>query len=63
MSTSPGVVIAAGSGLPGSDWAPLLAGRGLVDEQPAAYVCRGFVCERPVATAEDLRAALERLER
>jgi uncharacterized protein YyaL (SSP411 family) len=63
MSTSPGAVIAAGSGLPGSDWAPLLAGRGLVHAQPAAYVCRGFVCQRPVTTADDLRAALERLGR
>ena len=25
---------------------------------PAAYVCRGFVCERPVTTASDLAAAL-----
>ena len=27
---------------------PLLIGRSVVDGLPAAYVCRGFVCERPV---------------
>ena len=27
---------------------PLLVGRSAVDGLPAAYVCRGFVCERPV---------------
>jgi hypothetical protein len=30
------------------DDVPLLAGRTAVDGAPAAYVCRGFVCERPV---------------
>ncbi len=33
---------------------PLLADRPLVDGQPAAYVCQGFVCQRPVTTAEEL---------
>ena len=32
---------------------PLLADRGLVDGRPAAYVCRGFVCQRPVTTVEE----------
>lgn len=35
---------------------PLLEGRGPVEGQAAAYVCRGFVCERPVTDAADLRA-------
>ena len=33
---------------------PLMAGRTAVDGQPAAYVCRGFVCERPVTSPDDL---------
>jgi uncharacterized protein YyaL (SSP411 family) len=40
------------------DTVPLLAGRGLVDGRPAAYVCRGMVCDRPVTTADDLRRLL-----
>jgi uncharacterized protein YyaL (SSP411 family) len=37
---------------------PLLAGRGLVDGNAAAYVCRGMVCDRPVTRASDLRRLL-----
>ncbi|OIJ26305.1 N-acylglucosamine 2-epimerase [Nocardioides luteus] len=33
---------------------PLLSSRTPVDGKAAAYVCRGFVCERPVTSAEDL---------
>ena len=40
------------------DDVPLLVGRDAVDGRPAAYVCRGFVCERPVTTADELSAAL-----
>jgi len=39
---------------------PLLTARVTVDGAPAAYVCRGFVCDRPVTSAGDLRALLER---
>jgi uncharacterized protein YyaL (SSP411 family) len=39
---------------------PLLADRGLIDGVPAAYVCRGFVCDRPVTTVEELVALLDR---
>ncbi|MFE7421454.1 thioredoxin domain-containing protein [Rhodococcus sp. NPDC057529] len=42
------------------DSSPLLADRPLVGGASAAYVCRGFVCDRPVSTAEDLAAALSR---
>ncbi len=37
---------------------PLLDGRVLVDGLPSAYVCRGFVCERPVTSVETLTPAL-----
>ncbi|MUL66679.1 hypothetical protein BOO86_19560 [Mycobacterium sp. CBMA 234] len=36
----------------------LLAGRGRVADQDAAYVCRGQVCDLPVTAAGDLAAAL-----
>ncbi|MFC4605544.1 thioredoxin domain-containing protein [Rhodococcus kronopolitis] len=42
------------------DSAPLLADRPLVGGAPAAYVCRGFVCDRPVTETSELRAALAR---
>jgi uncharacterized protein YyaL (SSP411 family) len=42
------------------DSSPLLADRPLVGGTSAAYVCRGFVCDRPVSTAEDLADALSR---
>ena len=55
-STSPGLVIA--QGLPDAPGIPLLADRPLVAGGAAAYVCRGFVCDRPVTTAAELAAAL-----
>jgi uncharacterized protein YyaL (SSP411 family) len=33
---------------------PLLANRPLVDDQPTAYVCRGFVCNQPVNQPDEL---------
>jgi uncharacterized protein len=58
MSTSPGAVIAISrdAGLPG--WAPLLEGRDAIDGRAAVYVCRQFVCRRPVTTVEEFRAAM-----
>jgi uncharacterized protein YyaL (SSP411 family) len=55
-SSSPGLVLVHGS--PDAEGIPLLANRPLVDGAAAAYVCRGFVCERPVTDVESLRAAL-----
>ncbi|WP_436523661.1 thioredoxin domain-containing protein [Actinoplanes sp. HUAS TT8] len=51
-----GTVIVAGA--PDLAGVPLLAGRPLTDGQPTAYVCRGFVCDRPVTTSKDLIARL-----
>jgi len=50
-----GTVIVAGP--PDAPGVPLLAARPLVDGAPAAYVCRGFVCERPVTTPDEVAAA------
>ncbi|AEG45628.1 thioredoxin domain-containing protein [Isoptericola variabilis] len=55
-SSSPGLVLAVGE--PDTPGVPLLADRPLVDGRPAAYVCRGFVCDRPVTTVEELERAL-----
>ncbi len=52
----PGAVIVVGA--PDQQGVPLLAGRPLLDGQPTAYVCRGFVCDRPVTDPADLVAQL-----
>ena len=49
-----GAVVVVGA--PGST--PLLADRPLVDGRAAVYVCRGFVCDRPVSTVDELETAL-----
>jgi uncharacterized protein len=54
----PGAVIVAGE--PDRPGVPLLRDRPLVDGRPTGYVCRGFVCDRPVTTAADLAAQLGR---
>jgi uncharacterized protein len=66
LGATPGAVIAFGDGT-GVDGTgvegtgiPLLAGRGLVKGQPAAYVCRNFTCRMPVTSADELLAALGR---
>jgi len=35
---------------------PLLAGKTLVDDKPAVYVCERFACRAPVTDAEELQA-------
>ena len=52
----PGAVVVAGE--PDRPGVPLLADRPLLGGAPAAYVCRGFVCDRPVTTVDDLAARL-----
>ncbi|MFI6687810.1 thioredoxin domain-containing protein [Streptomyces sp. NPDC050485] len=56
LASAPGAVVAVGS--PEGGEFPLLAGRGLVDGGPAAYVCRHFTCDAPVTTPESLAEAL-----
>jgi uncharacterized protein YyaL (SSP411 family) len=41
------------------DHVPLLAHRTEVGGQPAAYVCRDMVCERPVTDAAELAGLLD----
>jgi uncharacterized protein len=55
----PGAVFAIGSGDADGSAVPLLAGRGLVNAGPAAYVCRGFTCAAPVTSTGALREALQ----
>jgi uncharacterized protein YyaL (SSP411 family) len=52
----PGAVVVAGA--PDTPGVPLLEGRPLRDGAPTAYVCRGFVCDYPVTTVDDLVAKL-----
>ncbi|MEP6649298.1 MAG: thioredoxin domain-containing protein [Lapillicoccus sp.] len=56
-STSPGLVLVAGE--PDETGIPLLADRPLVGGRAAAYVCRGFVCDRPTTEPEELRRQLQ----
>jgi hypothetical protein len=57
-SAPPGAVVVAGR--PDQPGVPLLEGRTMLDGQPTAYVCRGFVCDRPVT---EVAALLEQLRR
>jgi uncharacterized protein YyaL (SSP411 family) len=52
----PGAVIVAGE--PDAPGVPLLVGRAMRDGRPTAYVCRGFVCDAPVTTVDELVAKL-----
>jgi uncharacterized protein YyaL (SSP411 family) len=51
-----GVVVA---GEPDAEGVPLLAERPLVDGLSTAYVCRGYVCERPTTVPEGLIVQLK----
>ncbi|HLU33437.1 MAG TPA: thioredoxin domain-containing protein [Natronosporangium sp.] len=52
----PGAVIVAGE--PDRPGVPLLAGRSRRDGASTAYVCRGFVCDRPVTDPDELAGQL-----
>jgi uncharacterized protein len=58
LAAPPGAVLALGDGT--AETVPLLIGRRLADGAPAAYVCRGFTCQAPVTTPEELRELLAR---
>ncbi|AVT31429.1 MULTISPECIES: thioredoxin domain-containing protein [unclassified Plantactinospora] len=52
----PGAVVVAGE--PDRPGVPLLADRPMIEGGPTAYVCRGFVCDRPVTSPDALLAQL-----
>ena len=54
MSPMPGTVVAVGSDDEADDGVPLLRDRRSLDGRPAAYVCRGFVCDRPTTELAQL---------
>ena len=56
----PGTVVVAGE--PDRAGVPLLADRPFIEGRSAAYVCRGFVCDRPVTTVDELIARLAAAE-
>ena len=47
-------------GLPDEPGHELLAHRPAIGGLPTTYVCRGFVCDRPVTTAAELTSLLGR---
>jgi uncharacterized protein YyaL (SSP411 family) len=54
----PNVVVAAARHPIDEDAPELLRDRPLVEGKSAAYVCEGFVCKRPVTSAEELKKLL-----
>ena len=61
MASAPGAVIAldrADRGATDDDVVALLRDRPPIDGRPTAYVCRQFVCERPVTSPEELAEQL-----
>jgi uncharacterized protein YyaL (SSP411 family) len=59
-AAGPGDVVACGDPADAGTVAavPLLAGRGMIDAAPTAYVCQQFACQAPARTPEELRAQL-----
>jgi uncharacterized protein len=56
LGTSPGTVVVAG--VPDAPGVPLLASRPLSGGAAVAYVCRGFVCDRPTSDPAEVAAAV-----
>jgi uncharacterized protein YyaL (SSP411 family) len=52
-------LVLAGGDPEGPAGPQLLRGRAQLDRRPTAYLCHGFVCDRPTPSAEELRAQLE----
>ena len=54
----PNRIVALHDPVRGPSELPLLAGKETVDGRAALYVCRGFACQRPVTTPEEVEVAL-----
>jgi uncharacterized protein YyaL (SSP411 family) len=52
------VLAGSETGVADDDPRPLLAGRGMVEGKPAAYVCEDYVCRLPVTSPQELVAQL-----
>jgi uncharacterized protein len=50
-------------GKPVEDIVPQIATMGMVGDKPAAYLCSGFVCQKPVTEPLELASALEQEQR
>ena len=50
--------VALAVGAPDEPEVPLLENRAVLDGRPAAYICQGFFCQRPVTAPADLLAQL-----
>jgi uncharacterized protein YyaL (SSP411 family) len=53
----PSLVLAGGAAKSDTS-VKLLSDRPLIDEEPTAYVCRGYTCDKPVTDADELSAQL-----
>ncbi|MGV8976716.1 MAG: thioredoxin domain-containing protein [Cellulomonas sp.] len=60
LATAPGAVLATGPATApdGTAAIALLRDRPMVEGRPTAYVCRGFVCDRPTTDPDELAALL-----
>ena len=54
-------LVLAGGAAGANDDLPLLASRPAVNREATAYLCRGYVCDAPVTSADALRAQLQAL--
>jgi uncharacterized protein YyaL (SSP411 family) len=55
----PFAILATSSYPPSPDAPVLLFNRPLINERPTAYICKGFVCDLPSTTPEEVAQALE----
>ncbi len=52
------VLVLAENAEDNADFIPLLEGRKMIDDQPTAYVCENYTCQKPVTSASELKKQL-----